>query len=364
MNFRIALPSLLIFASQIVGNKIKMAKRSRSHSTDSTGGPSPKKFKIDENAAMVSPNKNVPQLNDDCLLEIFSYLSATDLCAVRDCSRRLWGLAETTVEKIWKRVIHAAGVVDIAAHIGEELSIVAKFGKLIPHLSINDKSVFFQEKADSLGTALEYCTSLKTLKLRAMDLSLIPLNILKNIEELELGGCTGGDRLHFKIIKACKMLKHLKMAMNPKERLVTAINELSNIESVCWIVYSATNSTFVNEVKFLSKLKKLKKLQVYGYTGYTFRGYSLSYRFPQVSETIRVLAKNSSLEELDISYFDPDDHFFKALNKFANLKRCELSTYVEIPEASLAAATNFGIEKRNGENFLQYEYILTPKGEI
>lgn len=236
LNFRIALPSLLIFASQIVGNKIKMAKRSRSHSTDSTGGPSPKKFKIDENAAMVSPNKNVPQLNDDCLLEIFSYLSATDLCAVRDCSRRLWGLAETTVEKIWKRVIHAAGVVDIAAHIGEELSIVAKFGKLIPHLSINDKSVFFQEKADSLGTALEYCTSLKTLKLRAMDLSLIPLNILKNIEELELGGCTGGDRLHFKIIKACKMLKHLKMAMNPKERLVTAINELSNIESVCWIV--------------------------------------------------------------------------------------------------------------------------------
>lgn len=362
MRFRIA--SQIIAHFRFANIKEEMAKRSRSRSTDSIGGPPPKKFKPDENATMDFPINNVPQLNDDCLLEIFSYLPTNDLCAVRDCSRRLWGLAESIVEKRWKEIIHTVGVVDIAANIGEDLSLLTKFGKLIPHLSINDKSVFFQKKTDSLGSALAFCTSLKTLKLRSVDLSLMPINALENIEELEMGGCTGGDRLHLKIIKASKMLKRLQMAMNPKERLVTAINDLPNIESVCWVVYSATNSTFVNEVKKLSKLKKLNKLLVYGYTGYTFRGFSLSYRFPQVTETIRALSKSSSLQELNISYFDPDDHFFQALNNFANLKRCELSTYVEIPEASLAAATNFEIEKRNGENFLQYEYVLTAKGEI
>lgn len=336
-----------------------MAKRLRSHSTDSTGAPPPRKFKLDENAAMDSPINNVPLLNDDCLREIFSYLSTKDLCAVRDCSQRLRGLAESAVQKKWLKEIQAGGVVDIAADIGKDLSVVAKFGKFIPHLSINDESAIFQMKS---GAALDFCTSLKTLKLKNLDLSLIPFKILENIEELEIiGGCAGGDGLYLKIVKACKMLKHLKLAINPKDRLVTAINELSNIESICWIVYSATNTTFVNEVKKLSKLKKLKTLMVFGYAGYTFRGFSLSYRFPQVSETIRVLARSSSLEELNISYFDPDDHFFEALNQFANLKRCELSTYVEIPDANLATATNFEIEKRSGENFLQYEYVLTPK---
>lgn len=337
-----------------------MAKRLRSYSTDSTGAPRPRKFKLDENAAV----DNVPLLNDDCLREIFSYLSIKDLCAVRDCSHRLWGLAESTVDKKWQKEIQAGGVVDIAADIGKDLSAVAKFGKFIPHLSINDESAILQKKTDSLGSALDFCTSLKTLKLKNLDLSLIPLKILENIEELEItGGCAGGDRLYLRIVKACNMLKHLKLAISPKDRLVTVINELSSIESICWIVYSATNNTFVNEVKKLSKLKKLKKLIVYGYAGYTFRGFSLSYRFPQVSETIRVLARSSSLEELNISYFDPDGHFFEALNQFANLKRCELSTYVEIPDANLATATNFEIEKRSGENFLQYEYVLTPKRE-
>lgn len=336
-----------------------MPKRLRS--TKSTYGPPAKRFKRDENALTEYHFENIPQLNDDCLREIFSYLPLKELCTIRDCSIRFCALAEATVQKMWQNRNRTGYVVEIADDDNGELLALTKFGHLISHLTINDP-VFSHTSDADVRSAFERCTSLKTLNLKMVNLSLIPFGILETIDELKLYSCIGGDRLHVKIINACEMLKHLKLLMNPKEQLLTAINANSNIESVYWDVYGADNRIFV-DVKDLYKLKKLKKLVVHGYQGYTFKGLSLSYRFPQVTKTIKALARSSSLEELNISYFDPDDYFFKALNRFTTLKRCVLSTYVKISDANLALATNFEIEKRNGCGFLQCEYVITPKQE-
>lgn len=331
-----------------------MPKRPRSSTEITTEGPPLKKFKLDAAAVVEYPENIIPQLNDDCLMEIFSYLSLKDMCAIKECSMRFCALAESFVQKQWRNKVF-----DFPDDDEEVPVLLPTFGGVISHLSITD-SVFVQDFDENLSDALTFCTSLKTLKLKFVDLSLIPLEILENIEDLELYKCSGNDSIQRQVIKACTKLKNLKLMTNPKECLLTAINEM-NIESVSWEVFSATNNTFVNEVKKLSKLKKLKKLYVHGYEGYTFRGVSLSYRFPQVTETIKVLAKNRSLEELVISHFDPDKDFFKAFNKFVNLKRCVLSTYVEIPDANQASATNFKIEKSTGTGFVRFEYIVTPK---
>lgn len=334
-----------------------MAKRLRS--TKTTYDPPAKRFKRDENALKEYHFENIPQLNDDCLREIFSYLPVKDLCAIRDCSIRFCALAEATVQKMWQKRNRTEYVVEIVGDDDDEPLTLTKFGHLISHLIISDP-VFSHTNDVDIRSAFECCTSLKTLNLKLVDLSLIPFDILKTIDELKLYSCIGDDWLHLKIINACETLKHLKLLMNPKEHLLTAINQHSNIESVSWEVYGAENSTFV-DVKNLYKLKKLKKLVVHGYQGYTFKGLSLSYRFPQVTETIKFLARSSSLEELNISYFDPDNYFFKALNRFTSLKCCVLSTYVKISDANLAFATNFETEKRNGCGFLQCEYVITPK---
>lgn len=340
-----------------------MLKRSRSCSPSPTDSPPSKKFEYDENAEVENAENTIPELNDDCLLKIFSFLSIKDLCAVKDCSLGFSNLADSAVQTKWRNGILGGCEVDIDGDDDDELLLLTKFGHLISHLSYTE-SALTQSSEASRRSALEHCTSLKTLKIKFVDISLIPFEILENLEELNMCGCSGDELMHIKLIKACKLLKHLKLMTVPKERLLKAINEQLSIENVSWEMYGATNFTFANEVKKLSKLKKLKKLVVHGYEGYTFKGVSLSYRFPQVTETIKVLARNSSLEELSISYFDPDNGFFKAFNKFSNLKRCVLSTYVEIPDASLSFATNFKVEKQNGSGFLQCEYIITPKQAV
>lgn len=340
-----------------------MPKRPRS--TKWSDGPPAKRIKRDENIKVewLLQHDNKPVLNDDCLQAIFEYLSVKDLFAVSECSQRLSALAESTVETRWRDRIRSGCAVSVDGDSGEDPLVLAKFGKLITHLSVTEFT-FAQAFDASLSSALEFCTSLRTLNLKFLDISLIPFGILENIVELEMYGCSGDDWIHLKLIKFCTKLKHLKLMMDPKERLMAVINEHLSIESVYWEVFGATNSTFVNEVKMLAKMKKLKKLMVHGYEGYTFKGMSLSYRFPHVTETIKALAKSRSMEELDISYFDPDDYFFKALNKFAKLKRCTLSTYVEIPNTNITSATNFDIKKEAGSGLLQWKYIITPKQTI
>lgn len=340
-----------------------MLKRSRSCSPSPPISPPSKKFECDENAGVDKAENTIPELNDDCLLKIFSFLSIKDLCAVKDCSLGFSTLADSTVQTKWRNGVLGGCEVNIDGDDDAELLLLTKFGHLISHLSVTE-SALTQFSEASCRSALGHCVSLKSLTVKFVDISLIPFEILQNIEELRMYGCYGDECLHMKLIKACKSLKHLELMTVPKECLLKAINEQLSIESVCWKMFGATNSTFVNEIKMLSKLKKLKKLLVEGYGGYTFRGISLSYRFPQVTETINVLARNSSLEELSISFFDPDDDFFKAFNKFVNLKRCVLSTYVEIPDASLSFATNFKVEKRDGLGFVQREYIITPKQAV
>lgn len=216
----------------------------------------------------------------------------------------------------------------------------------------------------TLTTALKSCTSVKTLNLQLIDVSLIPFDITEHIEELCLRyNSFSCDSSQLKIIKSCAKLKRLKLEIHPEAHLVDAINKLSNIESVCWELCDATNNTFVNEVSKLSKLKRLKVLTVRGYMGYTFRGVSQAFRYPQAAKALRLLTKNHSLEQIDISNFDPDHNFLKALNQFDHLKRCELTTYVEIPAASLNLVTKFDIENSGciDQGLCSYRYIIKSK---
>lgn len=97
---------------------------------------------------------NILDLNDHCLLEVFSHLRVIDLCAVKDCCERFVGLAISTV-KIrfendefvvkFKQILHAQPMclnacencdADIAFYDRPQFEAVLKhFGQFIDALS-------------------------------------------------------------------------------------------------------------------------------------------------------------------------------------------------------------------------------------
>lgn len=341
-----------------------MLKRFRSAIASS--GPPAKRFKKSENNNdRPAFELNItPELNEYCLLEVFSILSLQELCIVRNVSRQFRVLAEATVKKKWStgKLKDSVITFNITGEDEEtEAMLLKNFGNLVTHLYIDP-----MESCENLDQLLKLCTSLKYLNLRNVTPEIVPHEIVKNLKELDVHDCAYlnvDDTMIMNLIAACKSLKQLKVIAKPTELLVKAINSHSTIERVHWQVINVTDSMFKHEIKMLYKVKRLKKLSLHGYGGYSFRGKSMAYYFPQVTRTIQYLARNPSIEELFISAFDPDNNFLRSLRKFVNLKRCELQTYVAIAPALLDPLTGYDIEMNSGSNFCQYQYVITKNSK-
>lgn len=228
----------------------------------------------------------MPQLNDDCLLGIFSHLSLDDLCAVKDCSSRFSDLADSTVRRRMQNETYVCDVEDLFGVKSEQQVIVAKFGKFVTKLQlygeIQRKGTTFIDPKSS--QSFQECTSLRTLRLTRVNLSLLSSRIrsvscvLQNIKSLELEHCHGSYWQHVRISKACTMLRNLTLKLEAVTDDLKSINDCENLE--CIDISASTGDS--DEIRILQQIQKLKKL--------TFR---------------------------DI--YDADDNFFEAFNKFTHL---------------------------------------------
>lgn len=314
-----------------VQGKMPPAKRPRT----SAQGPAVKKSKLSDTEP---ENDAIPQLNDDCLREIFSHLSLKDLCAVKNCSRQFSDLADSTVQSRLRDEIYQY---DVSCLDKTEQLVLAKFGKCIAHLHIYGDA--FDDK--TFSTQFQKCTSLKTLRLAKMKLAFSvrsTQSALQNVENLELHFCKGSHWHHAKITKACPKLKKLTLKIRPNERITNDLTVLNDHQNVEFIHITSCKGTS-NDIKILQQLKKLKKLTFYQYE-------------------FTVLYVTNHWLDLSSTGFDTNEDFFMELNKFTHLELCELITVTEISDAKLALATAFDIEKGSidGEPFV-FSYTLTPK---
>lgn len=285
-------------------------------------------------------------LNDDCLLEIFSYLKMTELCAVKDCCRRFSELAISVVQNGFRNKKYDEYLSlpskprPSDEDFAEKALMDAKFGKFITCVEIFGR----HKDAWKIGPILKNCTSLKSLRLRNVSLGMVPVTKLKkmfkNIETLELLRCRVSLRKLAGILNAIKSLKHLLIygRMSVSSDLLSAIAEHENIESVRLRItglHDANAAHHIAYAKQLQPLRNLKSLELlYIPAGHSFVA------------AMHELAAIDSLEELTLSWFIPDEEIFNTLDMFANLKLFTIHTYKDIKDVVLTAATQFVATKR------------------
>lgn len=79
---------------------------------------------------------NILSLNDDCLLDIFCYLSPLDMCAVKDTCHRFRGLAEHRMEQFYKKIEFVLGN-RTRTDNSRQIKIFLKFCAVLSKLSIS-----------------------------------------------------------------------------------------------------------------------------------------------------------------------------------------------------------------------------------
>lgn len=214
----------------------------------------------------------LPTLNDDCLLAIFSFLSIMDLFELRKCSRRFRALADAAAPKqcrneefhyIYKHKTHE----EIVKCYGEFMqNVVFEHNKEIAQLSYIIGAVAPQDK----WMWLRQCTSLKTLSIR----KILPFydrysaKMYENLVNLGLEDCNRGWDQYVLIIKACKNLKTIILTefTGCSSRMFDSVTVLENIEKIsirhCWIGY---DDRLPRELAKLQGLEKLKCLEIHLY---------------------------------------------------------------------------------------------------
>lgn len=300
-------------------------------------------------------------LNDDCLLEVFGRLEMKDLCAVKDCCRRFSDLAISVVQKGFRKKEYDEFLrLPCKPRLSDEdfpekALMVTKFGEFITHVEI----VGYHKDAWRIGPILKNCTSVKSLRLRNVSLGIVPVlklaKMFENIETLELFRCRVSTRKLAGILKATKSLKNILIygQMSLSFDLLSAIVAHENIESIRLRItgnHDASAAEFLEYAKQLQPLRNLKNLEILYMPHYN--------GFAPVMD---VLATIESLEDLTLSWFIPDETFFKTLDTFANLKFFKMHTYKDVSDATLAAATNFTATKQKNNGYSLDGFGKMPK---
>lgn len=275
-----------------------------------------------------SPKHSILQLNDDCLLEVFSHLSLKDLCAVKNCSWRFSNLADSVVRTRWRNKEYVCDLADFSNDESEAVLALAKFGHFISKLGV--RGIHCTKIAvKNFGANLDNCTSLEKLHLKFVDLSLLltgQCQVLQHIKVLNLDNCLGNNWQHAKLVKICTKLIFLKILKFGHGGITKALAAINDHASIKEISIGALFSS-LNQLKNVQQLGKLNDLFVF-------------------------------LKTTPIA----DDNFFKGFNDLKKLGRLRIYAPIEISNARLKLATNFEFECESKPlRRHKYKYILNRK---
>lgn len=287
-------------------------------------------------------------LNDDCLLKLFTYLPAIDLCAVKDTCRRFNALADYSAKLQFEQMAEFECEPTLDGE--KNLAVFMQhFGKYIGgRFLIKAEPDFDMKKTWSL---LKNCGALNELELYGVNVTGLPVHnmkkTLRKLDTLQFKKCVGRDSDYARIINACVNLRSLTSFVNltgSTDMLLQHIaHEASHIEQI----FFATNSPSAAFVENLAKLQHLPKLNLL----------FVSCNHVPVAHAIEVLAKRNALECMLLREVWPDEELARALDKLTNLQLCYLQTEFEIPDMVRKRFEKFVEEKRE-DGFYTYKYTL------
>lgn len=334
-------------------------------------------------------------LNDDCVTELFSYLSMKDLCAISEISQRFYRLAIQAAANQFRRGefvqlpkldsyrAYECGP-ECEAHYlnnGREILcecfyyramdddsaalMLMKFGKSITHLHIDGRTAFtaFCDRyanGHNFLSMINNCTSLEKIRLEKIQFRNTfqgLQTIFHNIEALELVSCGCVDVDLARMLAGANRLKHIALVKTnifQMTELFSTIARLENLESLRITDCDTIEVTAFRLTLFfgeLNKLKKLKKLE-------------LDADFIGVSH-VEQIAKIDLLEELTFRHCLVTYTFLDALGKLRNLKVCKFVMDYAMSRPYIAVAETYFVvtvgERVVSERITTYTYTMIPK---
>lgn len=268
-------------------------------------------------AEIEAKDSTILSLNDDCLLEIFSYVGVTDLVYnIGPSCRRLRTLADDAVREKCRKECFYYFVQD-----RKDAAIVKRFGDCMREIYVNGSNC----RSDLHSLAwLSVCSSLKSLKFSNMDLkyewSWECLKTLNGLEHLDLERCNShSSTLSMEsIILSCKKLKSISIMCQPENMPYKLLDLISRIESIERITIktwgSPINGISIYVREYATKFARLTKLKYLHIDCMHF----------DCEHFIRALSGSQSLEELSLYTNYLNNGLMAALDTFESLKSCRI----------------------------------------
>lgn len=308
-----------------------------------------------------SQGLKITALNDDCLREMFSYLSAQDLAAVKLSSGRFVCMAEEMFEK---KYFNANDKFEVQAeddHCGNT-AIMEEFGHLMPNVDLSLRNINCNNQIKYLSL-MRHCNVLRNLSISGVNFDEIPIDCiavdtLKNLNKLNLVGCSGAGSMFKLILNRCNSSKLKALHVygdeaNVSDQLLAHIaKRFPNLNDLFIYLTSTTSSAAANVLK-MKNLKKLKSFAM-----------ETPPNFP-IAALIDALARNELLQQLFlITSSIMDGNVATAINRLsANVLCCALWLTEKVSDTLLCRITNFKCVKyvfraecANGKIFYGYQF--------
>lgn len=286
-----------------------------------------------------SQGLKITALNDDCLREMFSYLSAKDLSAMKVSCGRFICMAEEMFEK---KFINTKGKFKVRAEDdhGGNAAIIEEFGHLMPNVDLSLRTVNCNNQKKYF-TQLKHCNALDGLSISGVNFDGIPIECIdvdtfKNLNKLNLVGCSGTGTAFKRILNCCdsSSLKTLHVygdeAVVSDQMLAHIAKRFPNLNDLFIYLTATTSSSAANVLK-LQNMKYLKSFAM-----------ETPSNFP-IAALIDALAGNKLLQQLFlITGSILDENVANAINRLStNVRCCALWLTEKVPDTLLSKITNF-----------------------
>lgn len=263
----------------------------------------------------------ITSLNDDCLLEIFSYLSDMDLCAIKTSHQRFHRVADDTFKSKFIPPNNNWYEINGKRDFKEMGDILKNFGHMIIALMMAFDKKDKKCKCKYIPL-LKHCHSLRFLQFKHIDfdnLSINPmeLKVLRNLYQLCVIQCTGAE----------KCFKDLLIACNP--------SKLSSLSLVC----PARHAISDDSIAFIAdRFVNIKVLFI-----------SLNKRTASLAENISKLKNLKNLAKLEINCNKVPLLLSTAIaiNKHSSVPEMQLVSKQKIPEKVIQKMTNYEKSSRH-----------------
>lgn len=284
-------------------------------------------------------HRNILQLNDDCILKIFSYLSMNDLFAVSDVNDRLSFMAYLTAKKMFRAGEYVRLSTEGENHLESDMLMLFNFGKFITHLHIADMFPLIPLCNRKVGTnfvsMMNNCTELKCVRFEGIsdpsDVTGFEMS-LANIETLELEGIDTVDLVP--LLKYAQKLKNIILE-NIELDMTSwmAIAQHESLESIRFrnVLGFGLGIEFLSQIRYLRHLRKLE-----------YANFSHKITVWQINE----LAKLSWLDELNLECMATDECDFRAFSRLKNIESATVYVHTNrrMPGSAVASMNNFKIK--------------------